>query len=478
MSRIISFIALFIVFMQINAQSAPIVCRAGFTFEISDSPNWGSGEPVIVNITPGSSAEKAGLKPNDIILEVNNKGTYLKPSGVIKNWMLDNDMSYIELSIRNLTTDFKTVRIDKDCTSSNAIDESKLASVFAFYSLEDVQKRTFDIPMKITSNPQAVFTDYRTFDFAPSNDYAPSIDSRISAIFERMLKKQGLNRDTKDPDIIIQTFYSYQNNPSYKGSPQLESNNVLANWRFDIAENKMIKLPLFSPSDVVDDSEVPYFLEFGYRFYDKKHIDPDNMVMVWECEVKEKLKSNYGLEKYLENNLPLILLKYPYPGSANLATYEVNYLKYNYTGISYNINDIAKVAFIDSNSPASVAGIRRGDYIKSIQSVKLNNDLTALTSSYRQFISKTMNLRNPNTRYIDIEGYKNCMFWDVGSYNQVSKTLSKRDYRTAFAYLFNFNQYIDWETPRTLLFEIERDKERMYIEVVPEVYKSTQVNTF
>ena len=60
MRQIVSFIVLSFLVLQINAQSVPIVCRAGFAFEISNNPNWGSGEPVIINITPGSPAEKAG----------------------------------------------------------------------------------------------------------------------------------------------------------------------------------------------------------------------------------------------------------------------------------------------------------------------------------------------------------------------------------------------------------------------------------
>ncbi len=478
MRRIVSFLVLLLIVLQINAQSAPIICRAGFAFEISNNLNWGNGEPVIINITPGSPAERAGLKLNDIILEVNSKGTYLKPHHTIKAWMLDNDKTDIEMSIRNLETDFRTINIEKDCRSRNAIDESKLSSVFAFYSLEDVQNRTFHIPMKITTNPKAIFSDYRTFDFAPVSDGTPEIDARISAIFERMLKRRGLKRDTENPDFIIQTFYSFQNNPAYKPNSQLRKDDVAAIWRFDIEGNRMVKLPLYSPTEVIENSNVPYFLEFGYRFYDKKQINPGEMTQIWECEVKERVKSNYGLENYLETNLPLILLKYPYPGSINLATYEVNFLKYNYTGLNYNIDNIASIAYVDSDSPAAAAGIKRGDYIKSIQGVKLNNNLKDLTNSYRQFINETMDLRNPNTRYTDTNGYKDCMFWEVGEYNQVSKMLNKKIYRTAFTYLFNFNQYVDWETPRTLSIEIERDKGKMGFEITPEVYKSAHISAF
>ena len=477
MRRIISFIVLSFIIIQINAQSAPIICRAGFAFEISNNPNWGNGEPVIINITPGSPAERAGLKLNDIILEVNQKGTYLKPHHTIKAWMLDNDKVDIEMSIRNLETDFRTITIQKDCRSRNGIDESKLASVFAFYSLEDVQNRTFHIPMTIKTNPKAIFSDYRTYNFAPVSEGTPEIDARISAIFERMLKKRGLTRDAEDPDFIIQTFYSYQNNPAYKASLQ-NKNEDKANWRFDIDKNQMVKLPLFSPIEVIENDEVPYFLEFGYRFYDRKYIEPGEMVQIWECEVKERVKSNYGLENYLETNLPLILLKYPYPGSINLATYEVNFLQYNYTGINYNIDNIASVAYIDPQSPAAEAGIMRGDIIKRIQGVKLDNNLKGLTNSYRQFINETMDLRNENTRYTDTNGYKDCMFWEVGQYNQVSKILNKRSFQTAFTYLFNFNQYIDWETPRTLSIEIERDRVQMDFEIMPQVYKSAQISAY
>ena len=226
------------------------------------------------------------------------------------------------------------------------------------------------------------------------------------------------------------------------------------------------------------DSAVPYFLEFGYRFYDMKFVERGEMTQIWECEVKERVKSNYGLENYLETNLPLILLKYPYPGNMNLATYEVNFLQYNYTGLNYDIENISRVAYVDANSPAANAGIRQGDEIKNIQGIKMSNNLKALTNSYRLFINETMNLRNPSTRYTDTNGYKDCMFWEVGEYNQVAKTLGKKSYQTAFSYLFNFNQYIDWNTPKTLSIDIDRNSEKLNFEVRPEVYKSAHISAY
>ena len=79
--------ALILVFTIISCiaftQNSSVTCNLGFTYKISTSENWGISEPIVVEVTPGSPAEAAGLKINDIILEVNGKGTYLKSSATI-----------------------------------------------------------------------------------------------------------------------------------------------------------------------------------------------------------------------------------------------------------------------------------------------------------------------------------------------------------------------------------------------------------
>src|SRR5690606_35464431 len=102
MKRIIPVIFLIIsVFTgRLFAQNSDITCSLGFTFEISDDKSWGYKEPVIVDITPGSPAEKAGLKLNDIILSVNQNGTYLKSYQTIMSWF-NQDPHTMHLGIRN-----------------------------------------------------------------------------------------------------------------------------------------------------------------------------------------------------------------------------------------------------------------------------------------------------------------------------------------------------------------------------------------
>lgn len=68
MKRIILSILLLFVFMTGYAQNRNAsICRLGFTYDISQSKNWGKDKPVITGIIPYSSAELAGVKQGDVI---------------------------------------------------------------------------------------------------------------------------------------------------------------------------------------------------------------------------------------------------------------------------------------------------------------------------------------------------------------------------------------------------------------------------
>lgn len=473
MKRVVHLLLFLSVSLLLLSQNSETVCKIGFSFQISNNNNWGNNEPVVTEVVPGSPAHEAGLKINDIILEVNGNGTYLKPAHTIMSWF-DDEQLFMSLGVRNFESSFKQLQIKKDCRFSNAINEFQLAPVFSFYSLEDVQERIFYIPIKTTSNPDADFFNYRTYDFEPASADTKELDEQINAIFERSLTQMGLKRDKADPDFIIQTFYSYQNNPSY--NPNVAAGHSSGSWRFDLRNNKMVKIPVFDPTEPVKNDHVRFDLEFGFRFYDRKFTEPGKSVLVYEGEVKERLSDNYGLLPYLEMNLPLIILKFPYAKTTALGKYRVNLTRFNYTGISYDINDLRTVVAVSPNSPAAAAGILVGDQVSKVQEHSFNHNAKSLTSSYRRFINETMKYRDPKTKYTDSNGYSNAMFWDITHYYNIAKEISdNRKYKSGFSYLFDFNQYVNWESNGKLNFEVQRAGEKLHFEVKPELNRNVQI---
>ncbi len=474
MKRFIYTVIILTLSVVVFAQNNETTCNLGFTFKIGDNPNWGQSEPIIIEVTPGSPAAKAGLKRNDIILEVNGNGTYLKPAHTIMSWF-EESQDRMSIGIRNFEYSFRQLNISKYCRLRNAISEDQLTPVFSFYSLEDVQDRRFTMPIVTKSEEDADFFNYRTFDFAPYDENTRHLDERINAIIARSLSQIGLKHDKDDPDFIIQTYYSYDSNPLYN-EESARANKDNYTWRFDVRNNQMLKIPVYDATKPVKINDIMFDLEFGYRIYDSKYTEPGASTLVFESEVKEKLSSNYGLMEYLELNLPLIMLKFPNFKEKSIGKYHIKFSRFNYTGISYDMNDLKTVVSVEPNSPAFTAGIIPGDIIESVQGKSFNHTAKSLTDSYRRFIAETMNYRDQNTKYTDANGYSNAMYWDITHYYNIAKEISdNKRYKSGFSYLFSFNQYIDWEMSKTLTFEVNRRGQKMNFDVTPVITRHSQI---
>ena len=86
-----------------------------FTYDISQSKNWGNNKPVIKSVIPYSSAEQAGIKKYDVIEEINGVPVTEISVDEIPQLLNPAGRNDVLLTISNLSSPSKQVLVKKDC---------------------------------------------------------------------------------------------------------------------------------------------------------------------------------------------------------------------------------------------------------------------------------------------------------------------------------------------------------------------------
>lgn len=465
---------LFLSVLCIQAQGYDKNCFYGITFEVSENPNWGQGELVITAVEPYSAADKAGVKVDDIIMEINGKATYLRDNETIAN-LLFGDMynPTSNFTIRNLTNSFTEYPLTRQCISNRAVSEKDLSKLFSFYSLENTNQQKFALPLQLDPNKNVDFADYHTYDFYKEKNIS-QLDLNILAILEGELNAKGLERNTLNPDIIIQPYYNYGINAQYDPKENNPSYAPISR-RYDSATEQMMEFPILNTKEPNMERKAQYVAEFGISFFDTKYLNPGKLTQIWDCSLKDYLVSEYSFESYVRTHAPLMLMQYPYSTGKIGAEYTVAVNSYYYTGIYYDVDDLATVRDIDTNSPAYAAGIRSGYVIKKINNKAFDHTKDILSDGYKNFITETMAYRDQTTRFESINGYPDCMFWDKNLYPEIIKQFNKEEYHTSFAYLYGFAKYVNKKDPTPLIFEVYDGKYVRTFQVSPTIHHSVVV---
>jgi len=404
------------------SQTTPtLVCPFGFSSEISMQRNWGYGQPVVLSVAPNSSADAAGLRVNDIIEKINEKPTAGESIETIISW-LQNSEDQIRLVTSNLGGDRKYRTLNKVCRFNNFLSEKDLASIYSFYSLEDVQTHSFTCPFKTTINSQTDLLSYTSFGFAPSDPNNQALEKVIDAAIRKTLEQKGLKYSERNPDMIVQSYYSLMTNPNFRNNLQADKFPVV--YRYNVQSKSMVKLPIYY-NPLIHPNQAKFFLKFGIRLIDNKK---KNNVTLWECEADELLQSGYSLADYAEFHVPLIFMQYPYPKSQETVKFFYGRSRYNYTGIYYNMDNLKEIAEVDPLSQAAQAGIQAGDIVEKINGIKFNNNIKSADNNYKQFIYKTLSLRDPATQFTNAEGFSRCMYWDKMKYARIEDEIRKPEF--------------------------------------------------
>ncbi|MDR1937522.1 MAG: DUF4136 domain-containing protein [Tannerellaceae bacterium] len=447
----------------------PTICRLGFTYDLSRSPNWGKGKWVITHVYPYSSAEQAGLKVYDIIeaiegvpvdgMETDDIAGQLNPAGKGEVW----------LTVSNLTDSARQVSVKKDCKRTDALTENQLAAAFAMYSLESTSERIFVCPFKTTVDTTN-FALFKTFAFAPVDENNRRLEEAINACIEKEFRKKGLAFSAVEPDMLIETFYFYKKNPNYVKTAKSVSPEKRSAYRYDFTLNRMEKFPFLDYT--VPETEAEFLLQLGIRLKDNRY---KTGRILWECEANEMMTAAFRLENYAQTHIPLMCMQYPYAKYGRNVQFTVSKKTYNYTGINYDINHLEQIMDVDINSPAHIAGIRMRDVIEKIDNQPMNHTAEEYTAAYKQFIMNTMPLRDPETLFTDANGFRYCMYWQEFKYTQVADAIQNPRSMAVFSYLYKYAPYVNPSGVNTCTFRIKRGKEKMDVVVRPSIHTETAI---
>jgi Periplasmic protease len=446
-------------------------CRLGFSYEISNNNQWGKNKPIIMKVYQNSPAEKAGIKQNDIIEEIDDYRVDEISLDDVDSLLTASGSLETKLVIRNFSDQSRSILIQKECMSIDAFTESRLAEAFSMYSIENTHDRLFVCPFTTSVTRDEIdFTQYKTFDFVTLENLSFSqIESSIIEILKTELTKKGLRYSTLNPDFIINTHYTFDKNPNFRRRSR-ETENQAPIFRYDINRDQIIQFPFHNMS--VPESEAEYILQLGVRFIDQKQVRGR---VLWECEANELMYAPYSINDYAAIHLPLMCMQFPYIKYNRNAQFILTKKAYNYTGINYNIYKINEVVEVDYDSPAFEAGIRAGDIIERIENKRIDFSPNEFTTAYRVFISKSLKYRDKGTQFTDSNGFSNCMFWDTFKYTQIAKIIKNDKYKTGFSYLYAFAPYINPERNSFCTFNVRRNGEKMTFVVRPTFYSEKTI---
>jgi hypothetical protein len=427
--------------------------------------NWGYGKPVILSVKPNTSADAAGLHVYDIIENINGQPTTGENIETILTW-LQNSNPQIQLIISSLNASHQERKLDKYCQLSNSLTEKDLANVYSFYSLEDVQTRTFTCPFKTTVDQESDLIQYNSFGFAAPDPNNLLLEKTINAAIQKSLEQKGLKYSEKNPGLIVQTYYSQIANPNFRNNPQ--ANKLPISCRYNVYTKSMENLPIYY-NPLIHTDQAKFFLKFGIRLID--NIKKNNSV-VWECEANELLQSNYSLTDYAEFHTPLMFMQYPYQKFTETVQFYYSHTKYNYTGIYFNMDNLKEITEVIPFSPADKAGIQAGDIIEKINGIKFISNIKSADNNYKQFIYKTISFRNQASQFTNAEGFTRCMYWDKMQYAQIQDEFRKPEFSTAFSYLFYFEPYVNLSGTNIVNFSIIKSgsKKKEEIKIKPLIY--------
>ena len=449
--------------LTMQAQKAYV----GLEYQLSYNDNWGANRPVILTVYPNSPAAQTGLRSGDIIEAINGQETHTMPEEEMIRLLQSEGGASVDLLVSNFAYHRVERHLKPMAQPTGALTERDIARAFGMYSLEDESDILISYPISTGTEGKTDLINYETFGFVRTNKQHTNRDALIEQQITEALQALGLTYDQKNPDLLVDTYYSITENSAYDAAASRRS-AVQTSLRIDPKAHKLVELPILPVGS--DKTLARFYLKFGITIYS----GVNEHKMLWTSEAEELLSDDYTLTDYTALTVPVMLLQFPFTRYFNSLVVRFATHRHLSLGINYQANNISTIHSLPLHSPAAEAGLRAGDEIIAINGRHLGT-ADELSKGYLAFVKKSMACRTLELPFAIKNGPTNCRYWDSEDYARVAKLLDKDKYFGGFSYLFAFNPWIT-TAPRTgVTIDYLRDGVMLRVVVEPKLQESCYV---
>lgn len=454
---------------SISAQTDNLL---GIEYLKSSNENWGKNKFVIAAVTPHFPAQRAGLKPLDIILKINGNATEGMELLQFNNALFGQIGNIVTLTVKRIgQKDPQDMVLTRQAPlPTNCFTEGRLRNNLRFYakrytSFTGNQNTSVD-PKKTMRDPEARFDEYNTFDFEYTNQENPILEKKLASVLEASLTYKGLKRDKENPDLLV--FINMYSGNEKQYIPPTQKISTRYQFGYDIWSGWGNRQYVES-QQTAGYTQVTYYATLKVAMLDaqKAKQQVKTPPLVWQSEFNMTNNNEIDLMNIANNVFSSMVSQYPLTDfystniekdwPTNSSSLEVTN-NYFYTGLCYDIAQPNKVVYVFPQSPAENAGVRVGDIIVSVNNRKMPASISDMENNYLYKVKLSQEANKPAS-VLDNSSMMAGFSYIVGDYEDLQRNVPLRFEveRVGSTQLLMVNPQIwSYATPQNNIYKIKR----------------------